>query len=82
MAFSLYLKHLNTEAYLEVDSQHGSVEQSPAIPQAEIEETIAVSPLQPMPEVESPAQGYSPVGIILATCVLVTAIGRALKPKT
>ena len=79
MAFSFYVKHLNTEAHLEVVSQDGSGEQFPELPQAETEETIAVSPTQPMTEFESPAQGYSPVGIILATCALVTAIGRALK---
>lgn len=81
MSFSLYVKHLDTEAHLEVGSRDGSGEQSPAISQAKTEETIAVSPLQPMTAVESPAQGYSPVGIILATCALVTAIGRALKSK-
>jgi hypothetical protein len=35
----------------------------------------------PLPVGDSYAQAYSPVAVILATCALVTAIGRVLSPK-
>lgn len=85
MTISIYFKHMNTEAQLEVGSTHQDAAQpqtAPALPPSETEETIAVSPNQPpQPMVDGQAQYYSPVGIILATCALVTAIGRALKPR-
>ena len=83
MVFSIYVQHSNTQAQLDVNLAANEVELSPAasdLSQTDTQETIEVPQAPPMPVADSQAQYYSPVSIILATCALVTAIGRALRP--
>ncbi|MEM7067083.1 MAG: hypothetical protein AAF572_28465 [Cyanobacteria bacterium P01_B01_bin.77] len=76
MAVFIYFESANTKAQVDIDLNHGG--QSMALPQAQ--ETVPVPyPTQNLLP-ETLAQNYSPVAIILATCALVTAIGKALRP--
>lgn len=80
MAVFIYFEHLNSEAQLEINwnatSDKPLGESLPVI-----EEISPVTPTQPNQAPEHLAGDYSPVAIILATCALVTAIGKALRPR-
>ena len=80
MTIFIRIEYLNTKARLEIlEDAEGTSTDTDLL--QEIEEVAVMPSPQPSISSEGIAEYCNPVAIILATCALVTSIGRVLRPS-